>query len=179
MSRIGKKPIEIPGGVKVMAKDAEVLVEGARGKLSFTLPHGIRCALKDNQAVFTRANDLKMTRALHGTSRALVMNMIKGVSEGFSKTLKIEGVGYKAQAQGKILKLNVGFSHSVEYPIPEDVKIDASRQVFIEVSGIDKARVGQVAAEIRDVCPPEPYKGKGIRYVDERVRRKVGKAVTK
>ncbi len=179
MSRIGKKPIEIPSGVKVAVQDAQVLVEGPKGKLSFTLSPNIRCALKDNQVVFTRTNDLKVSRALHGTSRALVMNMIKGVSQGFSKTLKIEGVGYKAQTQGKVLKLNVGFSHPVEYPIPEDVKIDAGKQVFVEVSGIDKARVGQVAAEIRDICPPEPYKGKGIRYKDERVRRKVGKAVTK
>jgi len=179
MSRVGKKPIDIPSGVKVTTQDAEVLVEGSRGKLSFVLPRNIQCAQKDNQLVFTRANDLKVTRALHGTSRAVVMNMITGVSKGFSKTLRIEGVGYKAQAQGKTLKLNVGFSHPVEYPIPEDVKIDASKQVLIEVSGIDKARVGQVAAEIRDICPPEPYKGKGIRYVDERVRRKVGKAVTK
>ncbi len=179
MSRIGKKPIKIPSGVKVTVQDATVLVEGSKGKLSFTLPHSIRCAHKEDEVVFTRANDLKVSRALHGTSRALVMNMIRGVSEGFSKTLKIEGVGYKAQAQGKTLKLNVGFSHPVEYPIPDDVKIDASRQVFITISGTDKARVGQVAAEIRDTCPPEPYKGKGIRYVDERVRRKVGKAVTK
>ncbi len=179
MSRIGKKPIEIPGGVKVRVQDGTVLVEGPKGKLSFMLPQSIRCEHKENEVVFTRVNDLKVSRSLHGTSRALVMNMIRGVSEGFSKTLKIEGVGYKAQAQGKTLKLNVGFSHPVEYPIPDDVKIDAGRQVFITISGIDKARVGQVAAEIRDVCPPEPYKGKGIRYVDERVRRKVGKAVTK
>ena len=179
MSRIGKQPIEIPSGVKVTTEDAQVLVEGAKGKLSFTLSHSIQCALKDNQVVFTRANDLKVTRAMHGTSRALVMNMIKGVSEGFKKTLQIQGVGYKAQIQGKTLKLNVGFSHPVEYAIPDDVKIDAGRQVFIEISGIDKARVGQVAAEIRHICPPEPYKGKGIRYKDERVRRKVGKAVTK
>jgi len=179
MSRIGKKPIQIPGGVTVTVQDAQVLVEGSKGKISFTLPHNIQCTSKDNQLVFTRANDFKVTRALHGTSRALVMNMIQGVSQGFSKTLRIEGVGYKAQVQGKTLKLNVGFSHVVEYPVPPDVKIDAGKQVEIEVSGIDKARVGQVAAEIRDICPPEPYKGKGIRYADERVRRKVGKAVTK
>jgi len=179
MSRIGKKPITVPSGVKVTAKDSSVLVEGAKGKLSFDLPAGIRCEQKDNQVVFTRVNDVKMMRALHGTSRALVMNMIKGVSVGFSKTLRIDGVGYKAQIQGKTLKLNVGFSHPVEYAIPPDVAIDASKQVVIVVSGIDKARVGQVAAEIRHICPPEPYKGKGIRYEDERVRRKVGKAVTK
>ena len=179
MSRIGNKPIQIPSAVKVSVKDGRVEVQGAKGTLAFDLPRGISCEQKDNTVVFTRANDLKMTRALHGTARAIVMNMILGVSSGFSKTLKIEGVGYKAQTQGKTLKLSVGFSHPVEYDIPPDVKIDASRQVFIEVSGIDKARVGQVAAEIRRFCPPEPYKGKGIRYADERVRRKVGKAVTK
>jgi len=179
MSRIGKQPITIPAGVKVTVNDACVSVEGTKGKLSFGLSSGIQCEQKEDQVIFTRSNELKQTKAIHGTSRALVMNMIMGVSAGFAKTLQIQGVGYKAQIQGKTLKLNVGFSHPVEYAVPDDVKIDASKQVVIEISGIDKARVGQVAAEIRSICPPEPYKGKGIRYKDERVRRKVGKAVSK
>jgi large subunit ribosomal protein L6 len=179
MSRIGNKPIEIPKGVTVVLKDGQVVVEGPKGKLLFVVPEGIACEAKENTLVFTRKNDEKHNRALHGTSRALTLNMIKGVTAGFSKTLLIEGVGYKAQVQGKVLKLNVGFTHLVEYAIPDGIKIDAAKQVEITVSGIDKALVGQVSAEIRRVCPPEPYKGKGIRYSDERIRRKVGKAVPK
>ena len=179
MSKIGKTPIEIPKDVKIVVKEGQVLVEGPKGKLTYPLPPVIVCETKDNKLVFTRQNDVKSARALHGTARALVFNMIKGVTTGFSKTLLIEGVGYKAQTQGKVLKLNVGFSHPVEYAIPDGIKIDAAKQVEIMVSGTDKAQVGQVAAEIRDICPPEPYKGKGIRYSDERIRRKVGKAVTK
>jgi large subunit ribosomal protein L6 len=179
MSRIGKKIIDIPTGVKVLVKDGTVMVEGPKGKMNFVLPRFITCESKDNKVVFDRANELKLAKSLHGTARAITMNMIRGVTEGYSKTLMIEGVGYKAQTQGKILKLNVGFTHPVEYLIPEGIKIDAAKQVMIVISGIDKAQVGQVAAEIRRVCPPEPYKGKGIRYSDERIRRKVGKAVTK
>jgi large subunit ribosomal protein L6 len=179
MSRIGNKLIEIPKDVKVVVADGRLQVEGPKGKLVFALPDGILCETKDDKLVFTRRNDEKFVRALHGTSRALALNMIKGVTAGYSKTLLIEGVGYKASTQGKVLKLNVGFTHIVEYAIPDGIKIDAAKQVEIVVSGIDKAQVGQVAAEIRHVCPPEPYKGKGIRYSDERIRRKVGKAVTK
>ena len=179
MSRIGNKLIEIPKDVKVDIKEGQLLVEGPKGKLTFAVPEGITCEAKDSKLTFARKNDEKFVRALHGTSRALALNMIKGVTAGFSKTLLIEGVGYKASVQGKVLKLNVGFTHVVEYQIPDGIKIDAAKQVEITISGIDKALVGQVSAEIRHVCPPEPYKGKGIRYSDERIRRKVGKAVTK
>lgn len=154
-------------------------VEGPKGKMEFKLSENIACEQKDNKLFFRALKDTKPVRALFGTTRALARNMIIGVTSGFSKTLIIEGVGYKAQIQGKNLRLNVGFTHPVDYAIPEGIKIDVSKQVEILVSGVDKTQVGQVAAEIRRVCPPEPYKGKGIRYKDERIRRKVGKAVTK
>lgn len=179
MSRIGKKPIEIPKDVKVNINDGILSVEGPKGKLTLSVPPVVSCAQKDNALIFSAGGREKTTRSLHGTMRALALNMVKGVTDGFSKTLIIEGVGYKASTQGKMLKLNVGFTHSVEYAIPEGIKIDAAKQVEVVVSGIDKTKVGQVAAEIRRVCPPEPYKGKGIRYKDEKIRRKVGKAVTK
>ncbi|MFB3918496.1 MAG: 50S ribosomal protein L6 [Candidatus Velamenicoccus archaeovorus] len=179
MSRIGKRPVDILPGVKVSVQENCLKVEGAKGKMEFKLSEDIACEQKDNKLFFSALKDTKPVRALFGTTRALAKNMIIGVTSGFSKTLVIEGVGYKAQTQGKSLKLNVGFTHSVDYPVPEGIKIDASKQVEIVVSGVDKAQVGQVAAEIRRICPPEPYKGKGIRYKDERIRRKVGKAVTK
>lgn len=179
MSRIGKKPILVPSGVKAGIRDGVLTVEGPRGKLDYRLPASIDCEAGECRLCFKALNDTKPTRALHGTVRALAANMIAGVTAGFSKTLLIEGVGYKAQIQGKVLRLNVGFTHPVDYPVPEGIKIDAGKQVEVVVAGIDKVKVGQVAAEIRRICPPEPYKGKGIRYSDERIRRKVGKAVTK
>ncbi len=179
MSRIGKKPISVPKDVKVSLKENLVTVEGPKGKLEFSLPDKISCQQQDGHLVFSAVDTLKRTKALFGTSRALVANMILGVTAGYTKILAITGVGYKAQLQGKSLKLNLGFSHPVVFPIPDDIKIDASKQVEIVISGIDKIKVGQVAAEIRRVFPVEPYKGKGIRYKDEKVRRKVGKAVTK
>jgi len=179
MSRIGKKPIDLPKDVKVSVIEDMALIEGPKGKLQHLLPRGISCEQKEGKLFFTSLNDSDKLKALHGTTRALAANMIIGVTQGYNKVLLIEGVGYKAQIQGKNLKLNVGFSHTVEYLIPEGIKIDASKQVEISVSGIDKVKVGQAAAEIRRICPPEPYKGKGIRYQDERIRRKVGKAVTK
>lgn len=179
MSKIGNKPVEIPSDVKVGVADHILTVEGPKGKLSMPLPAQIICEQKDGKVIFAAGDHSKSTSALHGTMRALTANMVTGVTKGYSKTLLIEGVGYKAQVQGKNLKLNVGFSHPVEYVIPEGIKIDAAKQVEVVIAGIDKIKVGQSAAEIRDICPPEPYKGKGIRYKDERIRRKVGKAVTK
>lgn len=179
MSRIGKKPVEILKGVNVQIKDQILFMEGPKGKIQQKLPDGITCEQKDGVIILSRRDDLKPTKALHGTLRAIAVNMMAGVTSGFSKTLVIEGVGYKAQVQGKSLRLNVGFTHVVDYAIPEGIKIDASKQVEVTVSGVDKVQVGQVSAEIRRICPPEPYKGKGIRYQDERIRRKVGKAVTK
>lgn len=179
MSRLGKKQVEIPSGVKISVGDGVLTVEGPKGKMSMVLSELISCEQKDGKLFFYAANTSKKASAMHGTTRALVVNMITGVTSGFSKTLMIEGVGYKAQVQGKNLKLNVGFSHHVDYAIREGIHIDAAKQVVIVVSGIDKIKVGQVSAEIRRICPPEPYKGKGIRYSDERIRRKVGKSVTK
>lgn len=179
MSRIGKKPVEIPQGVKVSFKDGLMTIEGPKGKFDHQISDLVACEQKDGKLYFKAKEESKKARSIHGTTRAVTANMIKGVTGGFSRTLVIEGVGYKAAVQGKNLKLNVGFSHPVEYAIPEGIKIDAAKQVEVVISGIDKTKVGQVAAEIRRICPPEPYKGKGIRYQDERIRRKVGKAVTK
>ena len=179
MSRLGKKAIEVPKDVKISVANAVVALEGPKGKLEYHLPQHLSCEQKDGKLFIKNTTDTKEGRTMYGTSRALIQNMIIGVSKGYVKTLLIEGVGYKAQTQGKVLKLNVGFTHPVEYTIPEGIKIDAAKQVEISISGIDKIKVGQAAAEIRRICPPEPYKGKGIRYSDERIRRKVGKAVTK
>ena len=179
MPKFGKKPVEILKDTKATLEDGTLIIEGPKGKLSYVLPSAVSCEQKDGKLFFKAQNDLKPSWALQGTARALTVNMLQGVAQGYSKVLLIEGVGYKAQIQGKILKLNVGFTHPVEYMIPEGIKMDASKQVEIAISGIDKALVGEVAAQIRRICPPEPYKGKGIRYKDERIRRKIGKAVTK
>ncbi len=177
MSRIGKRPIEIPQGVKVQKKDATVYVEGSKGKLDWTLPYGINIDIKDKILTVTRTSDNKQQRALHGLSRALIANMVKGVTEGFAKHLEIIGVGFKAQISGKKVILNLGFSHPVEYQIPEGITVETPKPTQIIIKGIDKQAVGEVAAELRDFYKPEPYKGKGIRYVGEYVRKKVGKTV--
>jgi large subunit ribosomal protein L6 len=179
MSKFGNKPVEIVKDAKVELKERLLSVEGPKGKLDLPLPIGVTVEQKEGKLFFKADNTLKKNLALQGTMRALSVNMIEGVTKGYTKVLIIEGVGYKAQAQGKILKLNVGFTHPVEFNIPEGIKIDAAKQVEISITGIDKAKVGEAAAKIRRICPPEPYKGKGIRYSDERIRRKVGKAVTK
>lgn len=179
MSKFGNKPVEILKDAKVALKERILSVEGPKGKMDFAMPFGISVEQKDGKLFFKADSSLKKNLALQGTARALAVNMIEGVTKGYTKVLIIEGVGYKAQAQGKVLKLNVGFTHPVEFKIPDGIKIDAAKQVEISITGIDKALVGEVAAKIRRICPPEPYKGKGIRYSDERIRRKVGKAVTK
>jgi large subunit ribosomal protein L6 len=176
MSRIGKKPVSIPQGVTVKVQDNSVYVEGPKGQLTLVLSARIHAEVKDNQVFFTRVSDIKTDKALHGLFRSLVNNMIKGVSDGYVKELEIQGVGFKAQVQGNKLTLNLGFSHPVHYIVPEGVKIEAPKATQLVIRGIDKEKVGEVAAEIRSVYPPEPYKGKGIRYVGEYVRRKVGKA---
>jgi len=176
MSRIGKKPIAIPSGVKVEAKDGSVFVEGPKGKLNRVLSSRIPLEIKDNQVIVKRVADTKQDRSLHGLYRALINNMIKGVTEGYTKELEIIGVGFKAQAQGNNLNLQLSFSHPVNFPIPEGIKIDTPKPTFIIVSGIDKELVGKVSSEIRAIFPPEPYKGKGIRFVGEYVKKKVGKA---
>jgi large subunit ribosomal protein L6 len=175
MSRIGKQPISIPDSVEVRLKDDELHVKGPRGELSHRIPRGIQVSVEDGQILVQRESDHRQHRALHGLTRTLIANMVTGVTDGFKKRLEIVGVGYRADVEGGKLKLSLGFSHPVIYPIPADIKISVERNLIIEVEGIDKQRVGQVAAEIRGFRPPEPYKGKGIRYVGEKVRKKVGK----
>jgi large subunit ribosomal protein L6 len=176
MSRIGKKPVVIPKEVKVEVKDGLILVEGPKGSLSRALSYRITLENKDNQVLVKRATDTKMDKSLHGLYRSLIVGMVKGVTEGYTKELEIIGVGYKAQVQGDKLTLQLGFSHPVIFPIPEGIKIETPKQNLVIVRGIDKEKVGKVASEIRLICPPEPYKGTGIRYQGEYVKKKVGKA---
>jgi large subunit ribosomal protein L6 len=179
MSRIGKLPVAVPQGVKINITPEAVLVEGPKGKLSQKYSPDIVIKHEGNTVLVTRKNDLKRTRALHGLYRNLVNNMLIGVSKGFSKALSISGVGYRAEMKGKNLQLSMGFSNVFEYPVPEGIKIDVESQTRVVVSGFDKVRVGQIAAEIRSIRPPEPYKGKGIKYDTETIRRKVGKTGVK
>ncbi len=176
MSRIGRKPIVIPKDVKVEVKDGSVLVEGNKGKLNRPLPDRISLEIKDNQIFVKRISDIALDKSLQGLIRALIFNMIKGVTEGYTKELEIIGMGYKAQIQGNNLNMQLGFSHPVIFPIPEGIKITAPKQTQLVVTGIDKEKVGEVASEIRAIRPPEHYKGKGIRYMGEYVKKKVGKA---
>lgn len=176
MSRVGKMPIAIPQGVTVdIAENNNVTVKGPKGELARTLPAEMTIKVEDGNIVVERPNDLKKNKALHGLTRALINNMVIGVTDGFSKTLIINGVGYRAQMQGNKLNLALGYSHPVEMEAPEGVTIEVPEQTKIIVSGISKEKVGQCAAEIRGFRPPEPYKGKGIKYEDEYIRRKVGK----
>ena len=175
MSRVGKQPIDIPSGVTITVDDDFITVNGPKGSLKqFTMP-GITVSVEENQAIVTRVNDEAANRARHGLMRTLVSNMVNGVSNGFSKKLEINGVGYRVQAQGTDLKFNLGFSHDVNYKLPQGVQANVEQNT-ITVSGIDKQQVGQVAAEIRALKKPEPYKGKGIKYADERIIRKSGKS---
>ena len=176
MSRIGKMPIEIPAGVEVKIGDDNVVsVKGPKGTLTQAFDKNIKVELKGSEVVVTRPNDDKNIRALHGLVRALLANMVKGVTTGFTKELEINGVGYRAAKQGKTLVMNLGYSHQVEMEEPEGITIDVHAQTKIIISGIDKQKVGQFAANVREKRPPEPYKGKGIKYVDEHIRRKEGK----
>jgi large subunit ribosomal protein L6 len=178
MSRVGKRPIEIPQGVSVSVAGASVQVKGPKGQLSQAIPAPIQAKVEGGEVRLERPDDRQGTRSLHGLARALVANMIRGVTTQFSKELEIQGVGYRAEAQGKKLSLQVGFSHPVVMEVPQGLSISVDRNVIIKIEGPDRRQVGQFAADVRAVRPPEPYKGKGIRYVDERVRRKVGKAAT-
>ena len=176
MSRIGKMPIEVPQGVEVKIADGNVVtVKGPKGTLEQTFNSQIKIELNDNVITFTRPNDNKDVRALHGLTRALLNNMVVGVTEGFKKELDINGVGYRAAKQGNTLVLNLGYSHQVDVEEIDGITIDVPNQNKIIVSGIDKQKVGQFAANIREKRPPEPYKGKGIKYVDEVIKRKEGK----
>ncbi|MCP3742260.1 50S ribosomal protein L6 [Rossellomorea sp. BNER] len=175
MSRVGKKPIEVPTGVTVTIEGSKVTVKGPKGELSRTFNPDIKVELEENVVNITRPSDAKDHRALHGTTRALIANMVEGVSKGFERNLELIGVGYRAQKQGKKLVLNVGYSHPVEIEPEEGIEIDVPANTKVSVKGIDKERVGATAANIRAVRSPEPYKGKGIRYEGEYVRRKEGK----
>ncbi len=178
MSRIGRAPIVVPSGVKLSQEGPRVNVEGPKGTLSLTLPPAITVALSPQQIQVSRGSDEKPVRALHGLARALLANMVQGVTAGFSKELEIVGVGYRAQVAGRQLTLHVGFSHPVLLPIPEGLTVETPKPTNIIVKGADKQQVGQFAATIRRVAPPEPYKGKGIKYAGEIIRRKAGKAAT-
>ena len=180
MSRIGRLPIDIPAGVEVKIEEGnKVTVKGPKGTLEKCLPTEMTIKQEDNQIVVTRPNDLKKMKSLHGLTRSLIANMITGVSEGYEKKLEINGVGYRAQKKGKEITFNLGFSHPVAMTDPEGIETVMEGQNIIIVKGIDKEKVGQYAAEIRELRKPEPYKVKGIKYADEVIRRKVGKTGAK
>ena len=177
MSRIGRKSIEIPDKVKISQDHSAIRIEGPKGTLSVLIPVGVEIVVDGKTIEVKRLSDNRKERSYHGLVRTLVANMVKGVSAGFEKSLEISGVGYRAEKSGNVLRLVLGFSKPVEYIIPEGIDVRIDKQVNIAVSGINKELVGRVAAEIRDLKKPEPYKGKGIKYVGEQVRRKVGKSV--
>lgn len=178
MSRIGKKAIELPAKVKLsISGDGAVSAEGPKGKLAWTLPKQIKGRVEGSTVHIERTSEDRKVRALHGLSRALVNNLVTGVSTGFSKDLEIQGVGFKAAVKGNILDLNLGFSHDLHFPIPQGIKITVAENTKIKIEGIDRQLVGQVAADIRAYYPPEPYKGKGVRYAGEQIQRKEGKTV--
>jgi large subunit ribosomal protein L6 len=176
MSRIGNRPIAIPAGVTVDRVDGGLRVKGPKGTLSEQLPESIGVEIEGGEIVFRRSEHNGPARALHGLVRALVANMVKGVVTPFARELEIQGVGYRAEASGKKLTLLLGYSHPIEMAVPEGLTVSVDRNVIVRIEGIDRRRVGQFAANVRALRPPEPYKGKGIRYVNEHVRRKVGKA---
>lgn len=174
MSRIGRKPIAVPAGVKIQISPAAVEVQGPKGKLSVRIPSGIRFEQKDGTLSALRDSDEH--RALHGLARALVANAVRGVTEGFKKDLDIVGVGYRAEVKGKSVMFTLGYSHPIDFPIPEGIQISVEKQTRVTVTGADRGRVGQAAADIRALRPPDPYKQKGIRLVGERLKKKAGKA---
>jgi large subunit ribosomal protein L6 len=177
MSRIGKQPIAIPPKVKVEIKGQSVRVEGPKGKLDFELPQRTGAAVNNGQLLVSRQGEDAQSKALHGLSRAILNNMVKGVADGYVKKLEIQGVGFKAAVQGKMVNLSLGYSHPVNYPIPDQIKVTVEENTKLTIEGPSKELVGRVAAEIRSYYPPEPYKGKGVRYVGEHVVRKEGKTV--
>jgi large subunit ribosomal protein L6 len=176
MSRIGRMPVNVPSGVNVKVDDGSVNVKGPKGELGLTVAHPITVSIEGSVVTVSRPDEEKRSRQLHGLTRTLISNMVDGVTKGFSRNLEIVGVGYRAQMQGKKLSLQVGFSHPVVVEPPAGIAIAVEGTNKISVSGADKQQVGQIAAQIRDIRPPEPYKGKGIRYEGEHVRRKLGKA---
>lgn len=179
MSRIGKLPVELPSGVTCRMEGTTFTAKGPKGEQRESIPADIQVSIEEKQIKVTRPSEQKRHRALHGLSRTLVANCVLGVSEGFTKKLEIKGVGYKAEVKGKKLILSVGYSNPVEYPFPEGIEITTESPTLLAVSGINKQRVGQTAAEIRNFRKPEPYKGKGVRYLGEVVRQKAGKTAGK
>jgi len=177
MSRIGKKPVALPGGVKALVSAGVINIEGPKGKLSFAIAQNFKVEVKDSVITVTRPSDAKQDKATHGLIRSLINNMIIGVTQGYKKELEITGVGFKAAVQGKVLNIQLSYTHPIDYNIPDGITIETPKPNQISIKGIDKAKVGEVAAEIRDYYRPEPYKGKGIKYAGEHVRRKAGKAV--
>jgi large subunit ribosomal protein L6 len=179
MSRTGKNPVDLPKGVKVDATTNKVSLEGPKGKLDLNIPHGVNVELKDDKLTVTRISDAKQNRSNHGTIRSRLANMVVGVTDGHKKDLEIQGIGFRAQLQGKKIVFSLGFSHPVEFDVPDCVTAIVPNQTSITIEGPDNVMVGQIAAKIRALKPVEPYKGKGIRYVGEFVRRKQGKSATK
>jgi large subunit ribosomal protein L6 len=177
MSRIGKKPLAVPKDVKASIAAGVVTIEGPKGKLDYRIPEGFGVELKEGKVFVSRPSDLKSDKAKHGLIRSLLNNMIIGVTQGYAKQLEISGVGFKAQAQGKVLSLTLSHTHPIDYAVPDGITIETPKPTVIIIKGIDKEKVGEVAAEIRAYHKPEPYKGKGIKYAGEFVRRKAGKAV--
>ena len=176
MSRIGNLPIPVPKGVNVTTAGQQISVKGPKGTMSFAVPEGISFKIESNQISFARANESRQLRALHGTARARTAIMVRGCSEGFQRVLEINGVGYRASVKGNALDLVLGFSHPASYPLPDGVKAEVTKEGRVVLSSADKALLGQVAADIRRYRPPEPYKGKGIKYIEEHIIRKEGKA---
>ncbi|MDD5438918.1 MAG: 50S ribosomal protein L6 [Candidatus Omnitrophica bacterium] len=177
MSRVGKKPVPVPSDVKVSCVNNMVTIQGPKGKLDYKVDDRFKIEIKDNKIFITRPSEEHKDMSKHGLIRTLLLNNIIGVTKGYSKELEIRGVGFKALVQGKKLTLNLGYSHQIDYPIPDGITILAAKPTQLTVSGIDKAKVGEITAEIRDFYLPEPYKGKGIRYFNEYVRHKAGKTV--
>ena len=177
MSRVGKKPVPVPDAVKVAINGRKFTAEGPKGKLELELPERTTAALEDGSVVVARENDEKRSKAMHGLARSLINNMVIGVEKGFVKKLEIHGVGFKAAVQGQVINLQLGYSHDINYPIPQGINVNVESGTQITIDGSDKALVGKVAAEVRSFYPVEPYKGKGVRYSDEDVVRKQGKQV--
>ena len=179
MSRIGKAPVHFDDKVKVSVLNSLVSVKGAKETLSIALRPEVKATIEGNTVVLTRANDTKVAKSLHGLYRALIQNAVTGVSKGFTKTLEMQGVGYRANVNGKKLELSLGYSHPIHFEIPEGIEIKVEKQTTVNITGASKELVGQVAAKIRGFRPPEPYLGKGVRYSDEKIRRKAGKSAGK
>ena len=175
MSRVGKNPVSLPSGVSVKSEAGLITVTGSKGSLNITYPKDVLIDVTDNEVKVSPANDSKLARALWGTFRSQINNMVIGVSQGFVKNLEIKGVGYRASIQGSILTLALGYSHEIKFVIPKDITISVDKQTLLKVEGIDSQKVGQIASELRSLRKPEPYKGKGVRYSDEYVRIKEGK----